>query len=170
MNHVICELSHIDLAVAEFQLALAVFLLVEKITLIDFPALLDILVCKDLEVERERSTSSAVIIDLAFAVEVIHVPAAIIGKAAIGIVEAAFAMHFVIFPVSLVVAAIIVIEETSAIALTIFDLSDIACSHIILNCPLFVFIIVGRDRILILTDLLDSAIEFFDGIGSLGSD
>ena len=170
MNHVICELPHIDFAVAEFQLALTVFLLVEKVTLIDFPALLYILVCKDLEVEREGDTTSAVVIDLAFAVEVVHVPAAIISEAAIGIVEAPFAMHFVVFPVPFVVAAIVVIEEASTISLPIFDLPDIACSHIILNCPLFVFIIVGRDRILILTDLLDSAIEFFDGIGSLGSD
>jgi hypothetical protein len=143
MHHVFCKLSHIDFTVSEFQLPLAVFLLIEKITLVYLPALLNILIGKYLVVEVKGGTSSGIVIDFTFAMEVVHVPAAIISEATVGIVETPFSMHFVVFPVPFVVAAIFVIKDTSAVSLTIFDLSYVACSHIILNCPLFVLVVVG---------------------------
>ena len=55
------------------------FLLVEKIALVDLPTLFDVLVGQYFVVNGERGSSAAVVVDFAFAMEVVHVPVAAIG-------------------------------------------------------------------------------------------
>lgn len=68
------------------------------------------------EVEDGVERRGVVVIDDSFPVELVILPVSLVGYAAVGVVENAESVHFVVLPLSIVVAALLVVELASAIA------------------------------------------------------
>lgn len=68
------------------------------------------------EVEDGVEWRGVVVIDDSFPVELVILPVSLVGYAAVGVVENAESVHFVVLPLSIVVAALLVVELASAIA------------------------------------------------------
>ena len=143
MHRILGKLTLVKLPIGENQLPSAFLGVALQLPLISHPLLIQFIEIG--EVEAALKLDLLVVIYDAFAVELVLLPLSLIGNGAVGVEKHAKSVHFVVLPISVVVAAFFVVEFAFAVP------------HAIQLPPL----IPGSYCI-----LLDNILNFLLGIGS----
>jgi hypothetical protein len=97
------------------------------------------------EVKDSVKWSWVVVINDTFSMKLVVLPVSLVGYTAIGIVENAKSIHFVVLPLSIVIAALFVIELAPAISFAISLIALILGSYFVLfdnELALFVGVVI----------------------------
>lgn len=145
------------------------FLLEEEVSFVGVPILIYKFIAHVFVVELACERNWLIVVDASFSVEGVHVPSSLIGEAAVAVVKASFAMHFIVLPLSFVVAVVLKIEDSFSPAFIVLDLSNVFGTYIVLNHFFFIVVLKGFDGSLLFADLFDGgvvALVFRFGLGS----
>ncbi len=88
----------------------------------------------------------------------IHVPPSLVGETAVGVVETPPPMHFIVFPLTFIIAAVDIVIKTSSPSLAVLGLTDIFSPHSILKNLFFIIVFNGFNRRLVLTHFFNSGV------------
>ena len=108
------KISLKDLSIGEVDPSPAFLGVLDEHAFVEQPVIIEKLEVGEVECSDEGD--GTVIVDLSEAVEFVLCPAAFVGQFSSFVVQSPLSVHFVVFPLSLIVPAILVVEFTSSVA------------------------------------------------------
>ena len=130
MRQIMRELTDIAFSIRKYPFSLTIPLRIFELPLIRFPLIVfqQSEICK---IEFALNKLRIVIVDNAFAIELIFLPVTLICYFALGVVKGAIALHVIILPFAVVEAAVFVVEFAVAVSLVVFFETLIFCAVLV---------------------------------------
>lgn len=127
------KLSQKMFSIRQLQFPFSMFLLKKEIPLITIPILINKLISHIFIIERHSQLSRSIIINPPLSMKSIHIPTTIISYTTSRIKKTTLTMHLIIFPMTLIITTIVVVENTLTPTFVIFCLTHIFCTNLVLD-------------------------------------
>ena len=144
-DHIIPEMPFKDLTVGQGEFAVAILAVLSKVSLILYPVVIDLIPI--FVVEGHTEDNDLLIVESSFAFELVILPLPIVSDFVVGIVEDAFAIHFVFLPFSNVLATFVVEESAFSVPHVMVFSSFIPATDVGLRDILKLLFLTGREAV-----------------------